>query len=251
MGSVVKNPIGTLGRGLLAGATGGLSEFAQKNPFSAPINNPLNKYLPVNNDYLKTGSLFGKDNPYVSGPFSLDPAQDAADQSAIEGLGNKQYGDAQAFITGDASARSAARQSLADALTKQSQASFQQSLPETEEMLNSQHLLNGSGLGQELARQQGNIATNIANQVGTLGANDIDMASQQKAAALAALQGNQSSGLQRHFSLEDFINQANVSKTLGQSFTPQMNNGKAQTGALLQGVGGLAPLAKLGKAAAV
>jgi len=194
----------------------------------------------------------------------MDPAQIAADQASINqlgaqqadattALGQKQYDQYNSFIEGDQVSRDAARQRLAEALTKQNQAIFQQGMAGTLEDLNARKLVNSSGVGQEFARQQGDIATNIANQIRTAGAQDYGYASNQRAAALQALQGMQQQGLgisntagnnalSRGFSLNDFVNQANVAKSIGAQSAPQVGNGKGQTGTLLGGVGALAPL---------
>lgn len=141
------------------------------------------------------GTQSGQANALAQQLFSQQNALGQSQSDAAKALAQQQYEQSQGFIGQDANSRAAARQQLANALTQQGQAVFQQGLPQTEEMLNAQHLLNGSGLGQEIARQQGNLATNITNQVGTLGANDINLASQQRAAALAQFQGGQSQAL--------------------------------------------------------
>jgi hypothetical protein len=262
MGGAAKT-IGRIGSGVF---TLGGSEIARNNLSSK---NVVNQALQTPGAIL-TGGMYnpfstGNSNGGTSGPFSLDPNQVSADQQSILNLGNtqsqqqtdlgqKQYDQTNSFITGDQASRDASRQRLSDALIKQNQAVFQQGLPATEETLNAQHLLNGSGLGQELGRQQGNIATNIANEVGTAGARDYTTASDQRAAAMQGLLGSQSqalgttqaggtNALSRGLSLEDFINQANIAKSIGAQAAPQVGNGKGQTGALLSGVGSLAPIA--------
>lgn len=242
MGGAVKNTFGRIGAGVL---TGGLSEFAQQKPFGESlINNPLAPNTP----FFRQNSLFGGSSDTgasVPGPFTLDPRLLAGDQAAITGEGQRQFDATNNFVGQDQEARAAGRQKLAEALTKQGQDVFKQGLPGIEETLNAQHLLNGSGLGQEIGRQQGNLATNIANQVGVQGAQDIDLASQQRAAALQGLQGFQTGSLQRGLSLEDQINNANISKTIGQVFAPQPPSGKQNFGTVAQGVGALAPWAKV------
>lgn len=176
-------------------------------------------------------SLTKGDDPTPESPggpaFNFDPEQAYADQQSILDLANRQYSDAQQFGVADQANREVARQKMADALIKQSQASFQQGLPETQEVLNSQHLLNGSGLGQELARQQGNIATDIANQVGVQGAGDLNRASDINFQALQGKQGQQAAALSRGFSLADFARQAQVAKAIGATSAPQMPSGKS------------------------
>jgi len=243
----------TVKRATLAGVTGGLSEFGQSNPFGVnAVQNPLN---PLANK-LAPGLFPGQGGgQYTSGPFSIDPLQVKADQDAINALGSQQREATDAYSLTDQAKRSAGRDALAAALTKQSQEYFKQALPETEETLNAQHLLNGSGLGQEIARQQGNLAANIANQVGVQGANDMNRASDLSLMGLQQQQGAQTNALSRGFSLNDFINQANVAKAIGAQAAPQVGNGKGQTGTLLSGIGATAPLISAvkgaGKGAAV
>lgn len=230
MGSVAKNPIGTIGRGLAAGVTGGISEFAQKNPFGAPANNPINGAIPINNDFLKTGSLFAnnqnQNNPYVSGPFGLDSAQMAKDQADITGLGNKQYADTLGAIDANSVAQ-----------TQRAKDLFGQMLPDIAENAQAKHLYDSTGYGQEVARQQSGIASQVASD-----------AAQQRMQALTGRQGFETGALQRGQSLEDFINQANVAKTLGAQMAPPPPNGKQNFGTVAQGVGALAPWGKVGKA---
>lgn len=218
--SSVINPVGNnflgggvVGRGLGAVATGGISEFTKKNPFGAPINNPLARAF-GNGDTT---------NPYVSGPFSLDPNQFAADRGAINDLGQKQYDDTLSAIDKN----SAAQQDYAAQTLKRM-------TPDIEEGLNAQHLLNSSALPQELARQASNLSQDVASQR----ANAIQQ-------ALTGKQGFETGALQRGLSLEDFINQANVSKSIGAQMAPQAPSGKAQAGSVMQGVGALAPWASV------
>lgn len=219
-GHSVINPVGNnfLGGGLLgraagAGVTGGLSEFAKSNPFGAPINNPLASVF---------GNGGGASNPYVSGPFSLDPNQVSADRTAINTEGQNQYEK----TIGSIDTNSAAQQEYA----KQTLAKM---TPGIEEDLNARHLLNSSALPQELGRQASYLANDVASQ-----------AAQQKQAALSGLQGFQTGALQRGLSLEDFINQANVSKQIGAAFTPQAPTGKQNFATGAQGAAALLPIAK-------
>lgn len=234
MGGVAKaiNPRNIL-RGTAAAASFGTSELLQKRPFGL-VNNPTGLGM--------FGDRQNQENPYIPGPFSLDPEQVAADKAAITGLGDTQFGETTAFNATDKVARENARQRLSEALIKQSQDSFKQGMAGTLEDLNARNLANGSGVGQEFARQQADIATNIANQVGVVGANDINRSSDLGLGALQQRQGIGQSALSRGFSLEDFIRQANVAKIIGAQTAPQVGNGKGQTGTLLGGIGALAPI---------
>jgi hypothetical protein len=208
VGNVAKyaNPIGYIGaRGLYSGVTG-----------SNPVRDVANDYFP---------GVGGQDNPYVAGPFSLDPNQVAGDKADILGLGNKQYSDTLAGIDEYGAAQ-----------TKRARDMFGQMLPDIAENSQAAHLYDSTGYGQEVARQQANIASQVA----------ADEAA-QRLAALNGRQGFESGALQRGLSLEDFINQANVAKTIGAQMAPQPATGKQNFGTVAQGVGAMAPWAKVGK----
>lgn len=184
----------TAKRALLAGGTGGLSEFVQRNPFGVPINNPL--------------ALFGRKSDgsqAVPGPFELDQTQFEGDRNAINQEGQRQY-DATIKGLGDVSA----------ANTKRAQDLFSATLPNIAENANAAHLYDSTGYGNEVARQQSEIASRVASDE-----------AQQKQAALSGLQGFQTGALQRGLSMEDFINQANVAKTIGAQMAPQAPSSKA------------------------
>jgi hypothetical protein len=207
-------PISSIGKGLGAVATGGLSLIAPKSPFGAVGNDVGTALTGGANGGTFTnlnGQPFfgGTSNPNISGPFSLNPAQTTADQNAITNLGQQQYNQTLSQIPS----------SVGNAVN--------QELPGIEETLNSQHLLNSTALPQEIARQQEYLTQNLAIP------------------AMQSLQGTQTAGLQRGLSMEDFINQANVAKTIGAQMAPQPPSSKAQAGTFMQGVGALAPLAKV------
>lgn len=210
----------TIGRAGLAGVTGGLSEFAQNNPFGGPGGNPINPLAANATKHLGI-SLFGPgtSNPYVSGPFGLDPNQVANDQANITELGQKQYGDTLAGIDTNATAQN---QRVADIMKS--------SLPGIAENAQAAHLYDSTGYGQEVARQQAQLASGVASDTAA-----------QKLQALSGLQGFQTGALQRGQSLEDFINQANVAKSIGAQMAPQPASGKQNFGTVAQGIGALSP----------
>jgi len=187
------NPIAR--RAGAAALTGGLSEVLQQNPYGIPLTNPLP-------GLYKHGG--GGNSSGVSGPFSVDPAQSAYDQEAIRTLGEKQYKDTLGAIDNNSSAQ---QDYAAQTLKRMT--------PDIEEGLNSQHLLNSSALHQELGRQASNLAQDVASQR----ANAIQ-------SALTGKQGFETGALQRGLSLEDFVNQANVAKSIGAQMAPQVSNGK-------------------------
>jgi len=205
----------TIGKGLGAIGTGGLSLIPGNNIFSR-TGNDIGSVLtggtsgqsitnPINGNPISVFGGPGNTNPSVPGPFSLDPNQTAADTSAITGLGKSQYQQTMNQVPTD----------VANAI--------QQENPQIMEQLNSGGLLNSSAYPQEIARQQSYLTQNLALP------------------AMQSLQGTQTAGLQRGLSMEDFINQANVAKTIGAQMAPQPPSSKAQAGTAMQGVGAIAP----------
>lgn len=223
-GSVLKK-VGDIGSNVftLGGAQIAKNNLGSHNPITQALNLPGTILTGGASGPSGMPSLFGGDNnPYVSGPFSLDPNQVANDTNAINAQGQNQYNDTlKAIDTNSTAQQDYAKQTLA------------KMTPGIEEGLNSQHLLNSSALPQELGRQASYLANDVASQN-----------AQQKQAALTGLQGFQTGGLQRGLSLEDFVNQANVSKSIGAAFAPQAPTGKQNFATTAQGAGALLPLAK-------
>lgn len=257
MGSIAKNPLGSnswLGKGVgsvknLVTGKGNIGDLLNVGTYGSYKGTGINNL--VNGAVHPNQSSQAKDangNLYPDA-FQFNPDQAAVDQQSINDLANQQYADVQQYNTTDQSNRASARQALADALTKQSQAFFQQGLPQTEETLNAQHLLNGSGLGQEIGRQQAYLGANIANQVGTLGATDINRASDINLQALQGQQGQQQAALSRGLSLQDFARQAQIAKAIGATAAPQMPSGKS-TG-IAGGLAGAGAGATIGSAVPV
>jgi len=215
----------TARRAILAGSTGGLSEFLQKNPYGLPVGNPL-------------PGIFHSDNEGerpIAGPFSLDPYQLSADQSAINKLGTQQKSDLNTL------AQSQYEQNLKqipDLVSKQ----IELENPDIMESLNATHQLNSTAYPTELARRQAELTQSLVVPA-------TQQLQQQQLAALNTGQGFESGALQRGLSLEDQINNANISKTIGQVFAPQPPTGKQNFGTTAQGIGAIAtPFAKAGKA---
>lgn len=231
MGGTAKT-IGRVGSGVF---TLGGSEIARNNLGStSPITQALNApgtvltggaYGPIGMPSLFGGT--GQSNPYVSGPFSLDPNQVSSDMNNINSLGQSQYKDTLGAINTNETAQ-----------TQRAKDLFGQMLPDIAENSQAAHLYDSTGYGQEVGRQQANLASQFASD-----------ASNQRLQALQGLQGFQTGALQRGQSLEDFVNSANVAKTIGAQMAPQPPSGKSQFGTVAQGVGALAPWAKVGKAA--
>ncbi len=139
--------------------------------------------------------------------FNFDPNQSANDQAAINALGKSQY-DATMQGIGD----------VGTANTQRAKDLFGQMLPNIAENSQAAHLYDSTGYGLEVARQQSDIASQVANNEAQL-----------KLGALGSLQGYQTGALQRGMSLEDFINQANVAKATGAQMVPQAPSSKATT----------------------
>lgn len=164
-------------------------------------------------DSMKKG---GEGSPPDPGSFEFDAEKSAADRAAIEAEGKRQYDEnlkaIDEFGTG-------ANQRAKDL--------FGQMLPDIAENAQAAHLYDSTGYGQEVARQQSGIASQIAEQE-----------AQQKLAALAGRQGFQTGGVQRVMSLEDFADQARVAKILGAQMAPSAPSSKATgTSGALAGAG--------------
>lgn len=149
-------------------------------------------------------------------PLAFDPNQAASDQSAIEGEGNRQYQQNLDQINQSGTAE-----------TQRAKDLFGQMLPDIAENSQAAHLYDSTGYGQEVGRQQANIASQVAeNEAG------------QRNAALASRQGFQTGALQRGMSLEDFASQARVAKAIGAQMAPQAPSSKATgTSGALAGAG--------------
>lgn len=212
---------GDVGRAGRAGLTFGMSEFGEQNPFGirTGVNNPL-------------ASIYGQNsgasspNSSIPGPFTLDQAQFDADRAAINAEGQKQYQQSLDFINSDAPTREAARGKLADILQGHARDTFARTLPDIAENSQAAKLYDSTGYGQEVARQQAALGQDITAQLGQQGIQDIYGQSDQRRQALTGLQGYQQAALGRGLSLEDFISQANVAKTIGAQTVPQVSGGK-------------------------
>lgn len=171
------------------------------------------------------------------------PTTAAEDQASIESEGMRQYKQWQDYISSDVGQRELARQKLAKLLTEQAAQSFAQTLPQTAEDYNARGLLNSSGYQQEVARQQATMAKAIASQLGLAGLTDVERQSLLGEKALSGLQGFQTSGLQRGFSLSDWEKQAQLAKEIGAMSAPDIGGGKGAVGSTLTGIGAIAPYA--------
>ncbi len=238
MGSVAK-PIAT---GLGAVATGGLSLIPGNNPFSR-VGGDIGTALtgganggsivnPFNGQTIFGGN--GGSSSGTPGPFSLDPTQLAGDTSAITGLGTSQSAAANNLATQQyQQTMSQAPQLISNQLALDN--------PAIEESLNSTGQLDSTAYPTALAHEQAQLSNAIALPA-------LQQEQQQQQGAQQNLFGSQQAGVGRQLSLEDFVNQANVAKTIGAAAAPQVGNGKGQTGTLLSGIGSVAgPAATLAK----
>lgn len=165
--------------------------------------------------------------PVASDPFVFDPYAAAADRSEIEAEGTRQYDETNKAID-----------TYGTAATQRAHDLFGQMLPDIAENSQAAHLYDSTGYGNEVARQQSQIASAIAEQE-----------AQQRMAALGVRQGFQTGGVQRVMSLEDFANQAKVAKSIGATVAPQAPNSKAT--ALQGGVAGAGAGASFGPYGAI
>lgn len=211
MGGSVKQAFSNPARGLNTASTLGLSELVRKTPFGAGGNTPFGKLTESGPNKIinaVTGQHYGENGatgPAPNAPFVVDPEQMAANQAAIEGEGNRQYQQNLDQINQTGTAE-----------TQRAKDLFGQMLPDIAENSQASHLYDSTGYGQEVGRQQANIASQVAEQE-----------AQQRNAALASKQGFQTGALQRGMSLQDFISQANVAKSIGAQMAPQAPSSKA------------------------
>jgi len=138
-------------------------------------------------------------------PFTYNTASANADKAAIEAEGQRQYDQNLAGIN-----------EYGNAETKRAHDLFGQMLPDIAENSQAAHLYDSTGYGQEVARQQSNIASQIAENE-----------AQQRMSALSGRQGFQTGGLQRLMGLQDFTQQAKVAKAIGATNAPQAPSSKA------------------------
>lgn len=138
-------------------------------------------------------------------PLDFDAQQAAADKASIEAEGQRQYDQNLAAINDSGTAE-----------TQRAKDLFGQMLPDIAENSQAAHLYDSTGYGQEVARQQSNIASQVAEQQ-----------AQQRLAALTGKQQFQTGAIQRNMSLQDFTNQARVAKAIGATMVPQAPSSKA------------------------
>ena len=208
MGGVTKN-IGKPFQFLNTASTLGVNKLVSKATNNLPgflgkvarqPNDPLS-FIPGarETDQSNLGYGGGPDSTDApNDPFTFDAAQAAADQAAINNLGEKQYKELIEKAPGIVS------NTLA------------QVLPSIAEDYNAGHLINSTAYPQEVARQASNLTQNLVLP------------------AITGRQNYQASALQRGLSLEDFVNEANVAKAIGAQMAPQVNNGK---GTAVSGLG--------------
>lgn len=126
-----------------------------------------------------------------------------AGQKNIQDLGKSQYDQS---LKGIEDVTTADTQRVKDLMA--------QSLPDIAENAQSAHLYDSTGYGQEVARQQAQLASGAAGNEANL-----------KLGALGSLQQMEQSGLQRQFSLQDYSAQANLAQMLAKSQQPASGKG--------------------------
>lgn len=170
-----------------------------------------------------TNKVFGGGSTATADPsFNFDPNQSANDQAAINAEGERQYQQSLAGIN-----------DVSTAETQRAKDLFGEMLPDIAENAQAAHLYDSTGYGNEVARQQSGIASQVAEQQAN-----------QRLSALGAKQGFQTGAVQRGMGLEDFVNQANVAKAIGAQMAPQAPSSKAT--AISGGVSGASAGASFG-----
>lgn len=160
------------------------------------------------NQYVNADSGGGPAGSFVPpNTAAAAPSQGAQDQALIESEGQRQYQQSLQSID-----------DLTNSATAHSKSLFASLLPNIAENSQAAHLYDSSGYGDEVARQEASMVSDLTNN-----------RSQQIALALQNLQGFQTSGLNRNFSLQDYQRQAELSKQLGVLATPQVGNGKGSS----------------------
>lgn len=204
-------------------ATGGLAAFGQSHPLA------LGPWGGPENPLGSAGGIFGgpTPDPYVPGPFTLDPNLVKADKSAITDQGASQQAQLENL------AKQQYQETLGNVPSEVAGA-IQQENPQIMEDLNKNGLLTSSAYPQEIARQQEYLTQNLLLPA-------TEQLQSAETGALQTGQGFKTGALQRGLSLEDQINNANISKQLGKVFAPQAPTGKQNFGTAASGVGALAP----------
>lgn len=158
------------------------------------------------------------------------------DRAKIETEGERQFKQQQDQIAQEESRRATDRTDLGKLLTQQATMTFGTMLPNIAEDAQAAHLYDSTGYGQEVARQQSQLISGIANQLGQVGLQDVNLKSQAQASALQGLQGYQGQGLERTFNLQDYQRQSDLARQLGAASAPQIK-GTGKGGAILGGAG--------------
>lgn len=270
-------PNKTVPRALLGYSTGGLSELGQPNPFQSNPKQNTPQYAPPStqdqmNQYenmFQTGQGYGGNDKgavaykafrEVNGrPPSVAELGNALNTSAtgldsyaldsarpmLEQEGQRQSGQTSQLGQSQYDQSLKGINDIGTANTQRASDLFKQMLPNIAENAQAAHLYDSTGYGQEVARQQSNIASQVANQEAQLRLGALGQLQGTQTNALGQQQGFQTGGLQRFTGLQDYATQANLAKQLGQAAVPSVGKGGG-TGALRGGASGAAAGAGFG-----
>jgi hypothetical protein len=231
------NPTDFLGGGTL----GKIGSIATGGLLVKPISQGFTKLTGI-------GSSSNNDSS-VPGPFKLNQEQFDADRAAIAAEGAKQYGAANDLGQSQYNQLLQGIGDVGTANTQRAKDLFEQTLPNIAENAQAAHLFDSTGYGQEVARQQANLASDVANREAQLKLGALGQLQGAQQGALGIQNNYGQAGLGRGLSLEDFINQANVAKTIGAQLAPQMPSGKGTAvGGLGAGAAAGAPFGPWGAA---
>jgi hypothetical protein len=174
------------------------------------------------------------------------------DRYTAEREGVRQRLQQEQAATDEATKRKQYTGELANILNTENERQFKLDQPGILEDLNARGLLNSSGVGDALAKRRQELAGAAETQLAQANLADKESVLPLYRNAIQTQQNFQSAGIQRDFSLDDFLRQTNAAIQIGQSTMPQQPKGKSAAGqvglAFAQGAGGAATNAAAGKA---
>lgn len=221
-------------RGAAAAVTGGLSEFAQKNPYGVPV-----RTNPVRDAVGRVLGFERGEDSTLGGTFSISPEEVSYNKKLILDNGDAQSGMFAKEGTEQDALRKQRRAEMASVLTGIADKQFSRAIPGLAEDANAGGVYTGTGFSEALARERAMNTEDLQGKIAEQGLTDLDAELGFRNSALGQRSSAADSALSRQFSLEDFIRSANVAKATGQALQPK-SDGKAGTGSMLQGIGSLA-----------
>lgn len=163
---------------------------------------------------------------------------------AVQEEGDKQSKQIRDLATSESSAREDRLKKLGGILTGQADQLFSSRiLPATAEDANAKGIYTGTGFSEALAREKGNLASDVESKLAQEGLSDTDAVLGLNRNALQREQELSTGGLERGFSLSDYANQANTARMVASSLATPGGKTAAQTGGnIATGAGSAAKL---------